>query len=57
MAKQPIYHRATILFTGKGESLSRSELEEKLRKTLGSKFHDVIVEEFEEPEYGDPADL
>jgi len=57
MALQPIYHRATILFTGKGESLTSAELEAKLREALGAKYTDVIVEEFEEPEYGDPTDL
>lgn len=57
MAKQPYYHRATILFTGKGVTMSRNELEAVLRKALGKSYTDVVVEEFEEPEPGDPADL
>lgn len=57
MAKQPYYHRATILFTGKGVTLNAQELELRLRTALGKDFIDVQVEEFEAPEPGDPADL
>jgi len=52
MSKQPYYHRATILFTGINVTLTAKELEEKLRKALGRKFFNVVVEEFEEPEAG-----
>jgi len=57
MAKQPYYHRAVVLFTGINTTISEKELEEKLARALGKKFDSVCVEEFDEPEAGDPADL
>ena len=55
--KQPFYHRATILFTST-EPFTLAELERLLQAALWSKgIRSIQVEEMEEPEPGDPADL
>lgn len=65
MNKQPFYHRATVLFTV-ARPLSEEEimnaLEIGLRNILSSEFDNYVdrsveVEEFEEPEAGNPDDL
>ena len=59
MNKQPFYHRADVLFTCT-EPLSREEFIAALAK--GLKRHGLVkggieVEEYDEPDPGDPADL
>lgn len=57
---QPFYHRGTILFTATQE-VSATELEALLKEKLkGVGFiltNTIQVEEWEEPEAGDPLDL
>lgn len=56
--KQPYYHRATILFTATG-AIPQEALEEALNDKVADGNHVLYfeVEEYEDPEPGDPADL
>jgi hypothetical protein len=60
--KQPFYHRVTVLFTAT-RALKEDELKDLLFDGLNEMSKGKIVkgsveiEEFDEPEPGDPADL
>lgn len=61
MNRQPCYHRVTILFTATEEfehlPLER-QLNAILKKSLSGYVGDSLqIEEMDEPEWGDPADL
>ena len=61
MARQPFYHRLTFIFTADREC-SEEEVALALRNGLvrhlkGAVDEDGVIEEFDEPEAGDPADL
>lgn len=55
--KQPYYHRMTVLFTATSP-IPKDLVEEILVKAM-KKAHafDVQIEEYEDPEPGDPTDL
>jgi hypothetical protein len=59
MAKQPFYHEVTVLFTA-----TRPFTIEEVQTLLEHKFRHkeivrgtIMIDEFQEPEPGDPADL
>lgn len=60
MNKQPCYHRVTILFTATDE-LTEAKVKDSIWFGLANNSEFVrdslMIEEFEEPEWGDPADL
>ena len=62
MAKQPWYHRVDgVLFTGTGD-ITQEDFEKALEKALvalkaGYVKGSLQIEEWAEPEPGDPADL
>lgn len=59
MNKQPFYHRCTILFTAT-EPMTEEDVLENIQDglTMDIVIKDSIqIEEFDDPEPGDPADL
>jgi hypothetical protein len=59
MAKQPFYHEVTILFTATC-SFALEEVQALLEAKLKHKNivrGTIIIDRFDEPEPGDPADL
>lgn len=56
MNHQPFYHRATVLFTAVRE-VDESEVTAALSEIKGIVPHSLLVEEYDEPEPGDPSDL
>jgi len=54
--KQPFYHRATILFTATRE-VPQEEVEAIIFKIADVVEGTVVIEEYDEPEAGDPHDL
>lgn len=57
MNKQPCYHRVVFLFTGIDREFTEQDLLDVVKKGLGKDATGVVVEEFDEPEWGDPSDL
>jgi hypothetical protein len=53
--KQPYYHRVVILFTSTGETEER--FQEFLNNNQTDEFFDFEIEEWDDGEPGDPADL
>jgi len=58
--EQPFYHRAVVLFTAT-RPMDKAQFKRLVKSALARKGvviqHSVEIEEFDEPESGDPADL